>query len=37
MGFKKFVCVESGCVSAPVTVAPGSEWVGEMKIHSRSS
>lgn len=37
MGYQKFVCVESGVVSAPVTVAPGSAWVGEMKISSRAA
>lgn len=36
MGYKRFVCVESGAVSKPVTVAPGASWVGEMKISSRS-
>ncbi len=36
MGYKKFVCVESGAVSAPVSVAPGASWVGEMKISSRA-
>ena len=36
MGYKSFVCVESGAVSKPVTVAAGAEWVGEMKISSRA-
>eukprot|EP00624_Nannochloropsis_granulata_P000536 evm.model.NODE_12080_length_44339_cov_18.134035.7 len=36
MGYKSFVCVESGAVSKPVTVAGGAEWVGEMKISSRA-
>jgi len=36
MGYKKFVCLESGAVSRPVSVAGGSEWVGEMKISSRA-
>ena len=36
MGYKSFVCVESGAVSKPVTVAGGAEWVGEMKVSSRA-
>ena len=35
MGYETFVCVESGCVSKPVPVAAGKEWVGEMKIHPK--
>lgn len=35
MGYKSFVCVETGAVSAPITVAGGASWVGEMKISSR--
>ena len=34
MGYDSFVCVESGAVTEPVTVAPGADWVGEMKIRA---
>jgi D-hexose-6-phosphate mutarotase len=32
MGYESFVCVESGVVSAPVTLQPGEAWTGVMKI-----
>lgn len=32
MGYDSFVCVESGSVVKPITLKPGEEWVGEMRI-----
>lgn len=32
MGYKSFICVESGNVKDAVTVAAGSTWVGEMTL-----
>lgn len=33
----KFVCIESGCVSKPVTVKAGDKWVGEFEIIPKSN